>query len=179
MANRFRNRSIPLVGARPAKRASVWLEGKPAITTIATADTASLIFVLTTAEKAMRPFTIVRFLFTLGWKSDQAAASENQQIAMGAAIVSEQASAIGVTAVPTPINDMGSELFFAYTLEFSAVEFISAVGVEPGYTHQSKIDSKAMRKVSEGQDLAVTLETGPGSSGVATVLGGRLLIKLH
>jgi len=41
------------------------------------------------------------------------------------------------------------------------------------------VDSKAMRKVEDGQDLIRVVETSSISLGVAIVYSGRALIKLH
>ena len=48
--------------------------------------------------------------------------------------------------------------------------------VEPAGQSVS-IDSKAMRKVNDGEDLVLTFETG--GAGMQFILGGRLLIKEH
>ncbi len=44
---------------------------------------------------------------------------------------------------------------------------------------QQKVDSKAMRKVEEGQTLVEVIETGALSSGVSVITFQRTLIKLH
>ncbi len=53
---------------------------------------------LSTAGLALRPFTIVRTYLEVAVRSDQAAAIEQQITAVGMAIVSDQAVAVGVTA---------------------------------------------------------------------------------
>jgi len=42
-----------------------------------------------------------------------------------------------------------------------------------------ELDSKAMRKVAEGSDIAITLEAGLTGSGCVVQLMGRFLVKLH
>ena len=92
-------------------------------------------------------------------------------------MVSDQAVAIGVTAVPTPITDQGSDLWYFYDQVFGRFggTAVEEVGVN------RIIDSKAMRKIDEGQDLIMVFET-PGSAmsvSHVSVIGGRFLIKLH
>jgi len=94
-------------------------------------------------------------------------------------VVSDQALAIGITAVPTPDLDRGSDLFFVFEEEFGEISFSSAIGfVEPvGATRHW--DSKAMRKVEIGSDIAVTIEASSISNGVNVRKAGRMLVKLH
>ena len=42
-----------------------------------------------------------------------------------------------------------------------------------------KIDSKAMRKVDIGQDIALVVEAGIGGNGCVVETVGRMLVKLH
>jgi len=111
--------------------------------------------------------------------SDQEAASEVQVVAIGGAIVSDQAVAIGVTAVPTPVTDIGSDLFFFYQMMMSSI----VVGATPGSTTEDKtysIDSRGMRKVDGDQDLIVVAEISSAiGSGATLFSAGRVLLKLH
>jgi len=131
---------------------------------------------LNAAALALRPFTVVRTHLELMLRSDQAAALERQLVGIGMAIVSDQAVAIGVTAVPTPITDLGSDLWFVHQLMYCD---------ESGLTDRSKdacqmsVDSKAMRRVEEGQDLIITVEASSISDGAILTSGGRILLKLH
>ena len=71
------------------------------------------------------------------------------------AVVSDQAVGVGVTAVPTPITDLGSSLFFLYQM------FIGNSSSQVDLTLPANIkflDSKAMRKVEVGSDLIVTVQ---------------------
>ncbi len=111
-------------------------------------------------------------------RSDQATADEDQRVAWGACVVSDQASAAGVTAVPTPITDDGSDLWFAHLYMFSGFEFISGVGALLRGTQYS-LDSKAMRKVDVGQDLLTVVEMDASSSGTVIIQASRMLLKLH
>jgi len=96
------------------RRESVWLASGEIFTTFAAANTAVLLTSLGATLLALRPFTVVRTRGILSIQSDQAAAIENQFFAYGHCVVSDQATAIGVTAVPTPDTDDTSDLWFVY-----------------------------------------------------------------
>ena len=130
----------------------------------------------------MRPFTIIRTHLELFGSSDQAAASESFAFAVGLAVVSEQAAAIGVTAVPTPITDMESDMFFLHKVVMGDFVFASGSGFQDTPIGSGiSIDSKAMRKVNNDQNVVLVLEgaiAGFGE-GCIGVVGGRMLVKLH
>ncbi len=176
MANRvIRNRSFP---QRSQRRLTAWVGGVNEVTGLAFAPGAVVIASLNAAALAIRPWTIVRVRGGVFVISDQQAASELQFGAFGASVVSDQASAIGVTAVPTPITDDGSDLFFVYQSFVSSLVFGDATGI----TNEGQwypIDSKAMRKVNDDQNVVITAELDASSSGVTLITAFRMLIKLH
>jgi len=131
---------------------------------------------LNAAALALRPFTVVRSHFQLFLRSDQAAALEEQYVSFGACVVSDQASAIGITAVPTPFTDMGSDLWYTH-LNLFGDESSLTDRTRPGT--QAFIDSKAMRKVDVGQDVMILGEFATGGQGVIFTAAGRILVKLH
>ena len=158
------------------KRLTSWFQFVPVETGV---TAAVILFSLNAAALALRPFTIVRTRFLLSIISDQAAVSEIQMGALGMAIVSDQAAAIGVTAVPTPITDMGSDLWFFHQLLYNEFSFLTAAGFEEGGLAQYEADSKAMRKVDIGQDLVIVAEPSATSDGFITRVGGRMLVKVN
>ena len=145
-----------------------------------TATGGTILASLTAAELAMRPFTVVRSRILVGVTSDQAAVSENQVAGFGIAVVSDQANAIGVTAVPTPITDQGSDLFYSWTPLLASFAFITGAGFDAQFQTNYVVDSKAMRKVNEGQDMVQVVEGEfvLGSGTTITTMGLQL-IKLH
>ena len=175
MARRF-TRSRGRSGA--PRRESVWLFIPTSEINLAAASTAVLAFSLNAAALAIRPFTIVRTRLAWHTRSDQNAATELWGSSLGFAIVSDQASAIGVTAVPTPITDQGSDLFFVYEENYGA-ELVATV---VGFTDVGRrvvVDSKAMRRVNDDEDMVVTMENTAFTPSGANIIGGRVLIKLH
>ncbi len=150
-----------------------------ATATSLTATGGTIIGQLNAAALALRPFTIIRTYLEVLIISDQQAASEFQIAALGMAVVSDQASAIGVTAVPTPSTDAGSDLWFLHQWLMSSFVLVSAVGIDGDEGHHYSIDSKAMRKVNDDQDIVTVIELDSVSSGVSIFVAGRFLVKLH
>ena len=158
------------------KRLTSWFQFVPA-QVVMTATGGTIMFSLNAAALALRPFTIVRTRLELMLRSDQSAAVEQQGVAFGLAVVSDQASAVGVTAVPTPDTDMASDLWFVHQIVYAD---------ESNLTDRTRpqtrvsVDSKAMRKVDIGQDIVVVAELiASVSSGVTFVAGGRMLVKVN
>ena len=157
------------------KRSSTWLFIGFAKTTL-TAAGGTIIAGLNAAALALRPFTIVRTHIQMLVSSDQAAAIEFQMGALGIEVVSEQASVAGVAAVPTPVTQMGSEFWLAHQV---------FMGDESNITDRTRnashfaIDSKAMRKVTEAEDVLIVAEFDATGGGMDLFTAGRMLIKLH
>ncbi len=178
MANRTgRSRFIRGVGGR--RRETRWLDGIPVALTLGAASTAAITHTLTAVELALRPFTVMRTRGFWQIESDQNIATEPAQIAWGFAVVSDQAVGIGVTAVPTPFTDMESDLWFSYELLFNSFVFINGSGFQENAGLTGELDSKAMRKVEDGQDIVSVIETSAISQGAIVRVGFRMLIKLH
>ncbi len=164
---------------RGARRATSWLEVEASQTAL-TAIGGTILASLDTAEKALRPFTIIRSHLRIYWESDQAAAEEFQLGAVGMAVVSDQASAAGVASVPTPVTDAASDAWFLHQFYASRFLFFSGVGIEPAGGLGMDIDSKAARKVNDSDDIVIVAEVDTSiSSGITFTLQGRVLIKNH
>ena len=120
------------------------------------------------------PATIVRTRGELWVASDQASSSEEPFGAMGFAVVSEQARVAGVTAVPTPITEEGSEKWFIWQ------SWLAYFATGQGVTWQRySFDSKAMRKIADGDAIVVVLENASAVFGAEFILKFRMLVKLH
>ncbi len=161
------------------RRESLWVRVNETDTGLAAASTAAISNSANAALLALRPFTVVRTRGYLSVRTDQEVASEDYHVAFAAAVVSDQAVAIGVTAVPTPITDGGSDLFWMYEDIQDAVNVQSGVGVDFGIATGRTFDSKAMRKVEDGQDIVFVKEAGTLSTGLICFTAARLLIKVH
>ncbi len=168
--SRFHGRSV-------VRRQSLWLGIDTFTASLSGSPSAVLGGVFSAVALALRPFTIVRTRGIMFVISDQLAATESYGVGLGLAVVSDQAVAVGITAVPTPLTDKGSDLFFVYEQLFSRFEFRTSVGFESSGGAFLQWDSKAMRKVNDDQDLALTVENE--INGVNVTVSGRMLIKLH
>ena len=172
-----RRSGLVLRGGRN-RRETLWLGGTDLITTLVAGANPVFILSLNAAALALRPFTVVRTRGVIGVSTDQQAASEIQHVFYGQAVVSDQAVAIGVTALPTPRTDSFSDLFFVYEMVASDIRFADVTGFAKLGVYR-EIDSRAMRKVEDGSDIAVVIEAGAAGSGSQVSTFHRSLIKLH
>ncbi len=161
------------------RRETLWVSQVTTETVLAGAPTVAILTALNAAGLALRPFTVIRDRGVIHLRSDQAGATETYGVGYGKCVVSDQAVLIGVTAVPTPVTDKSSDLWYLFESLFGRIEVSSGAGTgvptETGKFLQ--YDSKAMRKVEEGQDLISVVENE--ISGCNVVVTGRTLIKLH
>ena len=170
-----RRSGLVLRGGRN-RRETLWIGSTTAETTLAGAPTAVLTNALNATALALRPFTVVRVRGFMHIHSDQAGADETYGASYGQCVVSDQAVAIGVTAVPTPVTDRSSDLWLVYESAFAHLEVVtSASAFNEGMFKE--FDSRAMRKVEEGQDLIAVVENE--IAGVIITAGARILVKLH
>ena len=174
-----RNRARILTRGGRSVRETMWIFITETVTTLSSSNAATLINVLNAAALALRPFTIVRTHGVFGVRSDQTATSETYDGAVGMSVVSQQATGVGITAVPTPYLDMGSDLFFVHQMMVGRFLDLTAAGFEMNALTWWQYESKAMRKVNDDQDIAVVVETSSLSSGAAVHHAARMLIKLH
>jgi len=160
-------------------RKTFWLGGTIVSNVLSGAGSGALLTSLNAAALALRPFTIVRTRGVWSVSSDQLIANESQQVAYGSIVVSDEAVAVGITAVPTPVaQDASSWIHYDMTLQ--TFDFISAVGAFPDMAPwRMVIDSKSMRKVEEGQDLITVVENGGSADGAVVSSYVKTLIKLH
>ena len=163
-------------GAIARARSTTWLEIEPLQFSIG-ANLILITHLMTAAELAKRPFTIVRTHLEVQVTSDQIGATERGVLGVGMAVVSDQAVAVGAAAVPAPIDDLDSDLFFLIKLLFYEFTFVTAAGFDSVSGTQASIDSKAMRKVNNDQEAVVVAQTG--TVGARFQIGGRILIKEH
>ncbi len=120
------------------------------------------------------PATITRTVGFVTVRSDQIVAAEPLFGAVGFAVVSEQARAVGVTALPTPITEEPSDLWFAY-------QYFTGFG---GTVHGAPLstfhfDSRAQRKVVDGEAIVVMIESAVAGFAMEYAIKFRMLFKLH
>ena len=124
------------------------------------------------------PSTVVRIRGELYVQSDQTAVAERPFGAIGMAIVSEQARVAGIAALPSPITDESSDLFFLWQpWQAAAIVDSAAVAIQPMY--RFPFESKAMRKIQDGDAVVVTVENAAlAGIGAQFLLKFRMLLKL-
>ncbi len=164
--------------SRGVRRKTDWL-GSADIVDVTTLPAASFVVTqsLTAVELAKRPFTIVRTVGSIWLASDQSGAVEFPFGAVGFIVVSEKASALGATAIPDPITQESSDEWFAYTA-MAASGNSAAAGIVSQPLMEYKFDSRAMRKVQDGEDIVVVVANASATDGAAFILKFRMLIKL-
>jgi len=159
------------------RRETAWIGIPFFANVLASSTTASLSSTLGAGALDLRPFTITRTRGALLVQSDQTAADEGFIGNLGVAVVSDQAVLVGVTAVPTPATDDDSDLWLLHEIWIGARIQSTAVGFQEAKSRA--VDSKAMRKVDQGQDVGIMTEAGIGGEGLVISFAGRMLVKLH
>jgi len=91
--------------------------------------------------------------------SDQVATLERPQGAVGMIVVSEDAFATGIGAVPGPVTDIGNDGWFMWQ---PLTAFFDTGG--DNVPHYFEIDSKAKRIVREGSRIVVVAEGSAGGT---------------
>ena len=79
--------------------------------------------------------------------------------------------------MPAPIANEDSDLWFVWQ-PFFATAGTSSASQSDGW-RLFPFDSKAQRKVEEGDDIAVMLENAHATAGLEYILKFRMLVKLH
>ncbi len=92
-------------------------------------------------------------------------------------VASDKAVTLGATAVIDPVTEAQSDLWFQY-MPFACGIKLSASGIAiDAWTHYP-FDSRAQRKVEEGQDIAIMVANASADDGLFYILNFRMLIKL-
>jgi len=120
------------------------------------------------------PTTIVRVRGHIWVASDQASVSEEPFGAIGFALVSQNALTAGVASIPGPITNEPDDRWFVY--ETFQAYFATGEGVS---WQRYDFDSKAMRKVEDGDALVVMVENAHSTMGLEFIVKFRILFKLH
>ena len=124
------------------------------------------------------PETIIRVVGELNVQSDQAAGSERPFGAIGLCVVSDQAFAIGVSAMPTPATDPESDLWLMHCFWHVSVAEAGTVASLSNISQSVDLSSKAARKVNADQTVVLIMENVSGTHGCEFDIGMRLLSKL-
>ena len=157
------------------RRQTEWIASADvaAFTTLAAATVVLDQSIVGSVVQSASPFTIVRTVGYIAVKSDQETAVEEPFGAMGAIVVQETARVAGVASLPDPITEEDDDGWFLY--QGFAIEGLAAgssgMKVFP-------FDSKAQRKVKDGDAVVFVVTNAHSTFGLQYVLKFRLLIKL-
>ena len=124
-------------------------------------------------ELAKRPFTITRTVGQLAVQSDQVAVTEWPFGALGALVLSAKAEAAGAAGTPDPVTEAASDSWFLYK---SWAQPGSAILGQPQLIVD--FDSKAQRKVADGEDVAFVVANVSAVHAANVLLSFRMLVKL-
>ena len=162
---------------RPAPRTKIWIGQGLVGSTAIPANSNVLLATLSVGALALRPFTILRTRLLISWATDQVAAVERPHGIFAQKVVTDQAVAIGVTALPIPFTNADADWF---TYQPMVLDFVfgTAVGFTPGDS-QYMVDSKAMRKVGPNEDEVTVITNMDAADGAEITFIGRQLIMLH
>ncbi len=166
-----------ILKSTPQRRKMLWITGTQVSTVLAAAGNTVLQTSLNAAALALAPFTVVRSRGMLTVFSDQTVASEFFSATYGRIVVQDTAVAAGVASIPPPATSGGSD-FFVYEQVDGRVNITTNIGVTL-YSFSREVDSKAMRKVDVGQDIAGLWELSPLSNGAQVISFVKTLVKLH
>ena len=164
---------------RSTKRVTVWVGLTFGGNKVAVSPASAVLLATANAALlALRPFIIIRTRGVLWVGSDQVAATEEPQGAVGSVVVSDIAAVLGITALPDPIGEADGNWMF-YENFVAPLEFADGTGFVSPSGWQHKFDSKAMRKVGIDEDVAYVVANNSGADGMEVIMIGRVLFKLH
>ena len=162
---------------RGPRRLTGWEEGPGGSTVTVFTDSlaAALGSVLTVLQDGL---TIVRLRGSLQAFLTVGGDPGGFHCALGACIVSNDAAAVGITAIPDPIADMDWDGWF-YHRFFDVHSPGVFDGADQSNSIQFEVDSKAMRKVGVNDTVVVTLEAvETGAASMSVFFDSRILLKL-
>ena len=164
------------------RRKSSWEEG-PGSQTVLTTTASAAAVVGSGLQLLVDGLTLVRLRgqFT-SFLSIAGAAGDNFVGAFGVGIATDQAFAIGVSALKIPITDQDWDGWLYWqAIQLIAAEPTEQFGNAGTASMVVQVDSKAMRKVNLGDTVYGVIEVVEGGGGGSTILSffdSRLLFKL-
>ena len=176
----LRRGNYPPRGAHGSRRNTGWGLG-PGGSTVTSFSASSVAFLGGVITVGTDGFTITRLRGNLQAFLETGGVSEGYHCAIGVAVVTSDAIAVGITAVPDPVADAGWDGWLYH--RFFDVHNISATltdGANAMSAHvQFEVDSKAMRKMGDNDTLFASVEViEAGTSALDIFFDSRLLMKL-
>ena len=165
--------------SRGQRRSTSWETGPLSADTTVSSSTGKLWSA--TAVPQVDGLTVVRMRGLINiWLTAATAAGDGFAGAFGIGITSDEAIAIGVTAVPSPLSNMAWEGWIWHSFwDVRALTGTIADGVNAGVTYQRVVvDSKAMRKLPLGMTMfGASDQTESGTATAEYNADIRMLVK--
>ena len=139
---------------------------------------ADTVAVLVSSVSFESPGTIVRARGNISLFSTDAASDESMTGAFGVGLVSAEALAVGITAIPEPFTDAdwgGWMVWQSFAVRYEAPASGDFGALRASWSWQ--IDLKAMRKVEPNSAMVFVVESEGGAFAFAEQV--RLLLMLH
>ncbi len=114
--------------------------------------------------------THLRTVGLLSIRSDQVAASEQQDGAIGMILATDQALSVGITAVPHPITDADDDGWILYQPFSQAILVGDATGFNSHGAVQYHFDTKAKRIIHDGSAIALVLQNSSSTGIIFSII---------
>jgi len=163
-------------GRSGSRRKTEWIAGVSPWQTRASSSLSNVVDFSQADLAGLVPFTIIRTVGVAAIAFDEDFILDQDIFAAwGACVVRETARNVGGGALPNPLLAIGDDMWFWHQ---SVCEFI-----ESSFTGRSglavPIDSRAQRKVEDGDAIVFSLAVDVTSDAVEQALQVRVLCKLH
>ena len=120
--------------------------------------------------------TVRRTIMEVNLSSDQNAATEWQLGAIGFQVANNNAITAGVGSLLTPVTDASDEAWFLWAPLTNKHAFATAAGFDSNGGRTFMIDSKAQRRLQDGQSLALVVENASATTGLIISVTFSMLI---
>ena len=121
--------------------------------------------------------TVLRTVGQIYVITDQTAASEQQTGAFGLCMATDQALAVGITALPDPISQVADDVWFVYVPITQTNRMASIAGQIVGMKYD--FDSKAKRVIHTGVGIAVVVANAHATEAFNILVGFRMLSQVR
>ncbi len=124
--------------------------------------------------------TLVRTRGEVFARVDNSGSADNQiHGAMGMIVVSQDAFDVGITALPTPLADVGNDWFVYVSMAMHANGAGGATDVSIGANARFPFDSRGMRKLKSGEVLAVVFEFAQSDATTGTIMDMSYVMRFQ
>jgi len=177
MARFARGSTLPRT--RSLRRKTAWDNG-PGGSTVTQFSASSTSILGAGGAAVVEGLTIVRIRGNLEayMRSTVAATDDGWHCALGIAVVTNEAFAIGATAIPSPIADLGFDGWMYHRI-FDLHAGGTTIENQYGTHLRFEVDTKAMRKFDVGLTVVAVCEVvEAGTAALSVFFDSRVLVKL-